>query len=188
MSRASIAVAAATALALVAGAAAYWRLTSPDQGGVVARGGALTVPEAGVGRLFETTLSDHGGKPVAFSAWRGRVLVVNFWATWCPPCLREMPELSESSVKYAGKGVQFVGIGIDSPSAIKEYVYRRPVSYPILVGGTEGLEVARALGNVSGALPFTVIIDASGRPVFARLGEVDARQLDQILGPLAIAD
>jgi thiol-disulfide isomerase/thioredoxin len=181
--RTTLVVAAVAALALSAVAFIYRQ--TPAEGARSPTGEArLAIDPAGIGRLLKATLPDAESRPTAVSTWQGKILVVNFWATWCPPCIKEMPELSQTSSKYAGKGVQFVGIGIDSPSAIKEYLLRQPVSYPILIGGTEGLEIARGLGNGSTALPFTVILDAGGRPLFARLGAVDAAQLDKILAPL----
>ena len=145
---------------------------------------APTIAPAGLARLLATTLPDPDGKVRTIGEWKGKVLVVNFWATWCPPCRKEMPAFSRLHDKLAPKGVQFVGIGIDSPSAIKEFVLRSPVSYAILIGGSEGLELTRALGNLTGALPHTVVIGRDGEPVFSRLGLVDEGQLEALLTPL----
>lgn len=145
---------------------------------------APSIAPASLARLQATSLPEPDGKMRTISDWKGKVLVVNFWATWCPPCRKEMPAFSRLHDKLAAKGVQFVGIGIDSPSAIKEYVLQSPVSYAILIGGSEGLELTRALGNVTGALPHTVVIGRDGEPVFSRLGLVDEGQLEALLTPL----
>lgn len=136
-------------------------------------------------RLMALSLDDSGGKPQAFRQWQGKVLVVNFWATWCAPCREEMPAFSRLQAKLGAKGVQFVGIGIDSPGAIKEYAFQTPMGYPLLVGGPDGLDLMRDLGNGQGALPYTLVIDRKGRPSFSHLGKVTENQLENLLSSLA---
>ncbi|RPH58122.1 MAG: TlpA family protein disulfide reductase, partial [Burkholderiales bacterium] len=101
---------------------------------------------------------------------RNQPAVVNFLATWCPPCLEEMPELSDLAVEFGPSGLHIVGIGIDSPSNIRQFSETTPMGYPLLVAGTSGLELVRRLGNSAGALPFTVVLDRNGRIVWRTLG------------------
>lgn len=123
--------------------------------------------------LLELTLPDALGHEVRLSEWRGRPLVVNFWATWCPPCVGEMPELSQMQDDYAAHGLQIIGIGIDSEQNIREFSTKRPVSYPLLVAGVGGTELTRRFGNTSGSLPFTAVVDREGRIRHRILGRFD---------------
>ena len=139
------------------------------------------LPQDAAERLFAAHFADLDGRPQALAQWRGKTLVVNFWASWCAPCREEMPAFSRLQTRHAGAGVQFVGIAIDSPHNVAEFARRLSVSYPLLIGETDGPALMRALGNVSLALPYTVLIDADGRPRFARLGRLDERELDALL-------
>ena len=137
-----------------------------------------------VERLYATTLPDTAGKLYRFSDWQGKVLVVNFWATWCPPCRAEMPAFSRVQRKLAQAGVQFVGIGIDSPAAIRDFARDFPMGYPLVIGGADGVALYQMLGNANGALPQTVIFARDGEPVFLRLGTVSEGELEDLLRPL----
>ena len=128
--------------------------------------------EAAVEQLWTLTLPDAQGQSVALSTYAGRLCLVNFWATWCPPCVEEMPELSALHAELSGEGLAMLGIGIDSPSRITDFSAKSPVTYPLLVAGMSGTELARALGNTSGALPFTVLITAEGQIAYRYLGRV----------------
>lgn len=112
--------------------------------------------------MFGQTLSDVAGKPVALGDFRRQTVVFNFWATWCAPCIEEMPELSTMQTDLAGRGVQILGIGIDSDVNIRRFAEKYPVSYPLLVARGDALEWMRALGNSQGGLPFTVVVDPAG--------------------------
>jgi len=112
------------------------------------------------------------GKPVDSQNWQGKVLVVNFWASWCPPCVEEMPALDKLQQEFLQQNVLFVGIGIDSPSNIREFLSKTPVSYPIAVGGMEGSNLSKQLGNSQGALPYTIIINAKGKATYSKLGKI----------------
>jgi len=127
--------------------------------------------------LFAATFQDADGQPQPLMQWRGRLLVVNFWATWCPPCIEEMPDLQEVRNAYQDRGVEVIGIGIDSASKIAAFRDRRRITLPLLVAGAGGSELNRALGNGSGALPYTVLIDQDGRIVERHLGQVRPEQL-----------
>lgn len=123
-----------------------------------------------VQQLFSLQMPDANGKQQALAQWRGKPMVLNFWASWCAPCVKEMPELSKLQKDFAARGVQVIGIGIDSPSAISDFNKKMQISYPLLVSGMEGSELARALGNQTGALPFTVVIGADGKVKKTYLG------------------
>jgi peroxiredoxin len=109
----------------------------------------------------------------------------NVWATWCAPCVEEMPELSDMHTQLSPKGVQVVGIGIDTPANVAQFVKRMQVSYPLVVAGIEGAELARQFGNASGALPYTVLIDRQGRVVHRILGRVRIESLTRQAASLA---
>lgn len=111
------------------------------------------------------------------SQWRGRLLVVNFWATWCAPCVEEMPELQKVQHDYASRGVAVIGLGIDNAAAIRRFRDEQQIALPLLVAGAGGSEIARQFGNPSGALPYTVLIDRDGRIVQARLGRIREQEL-----------
>jgi peroxiredoxin len=112
--------------------------------------------------LFSLNLPDHQGNPVDFSRWRGTPLVVNFWATWCPPCIEEMPDLERLYSRFKGQGLEIIAIGIDSPDNIRQFALKYKFSYPLLTAGAGGAELARRFGNRAGGLPYTLVIDRKG--------------------------
>ena len=134
--------------------------------------------------LMKANLPDTQGQTHALSEWRGKVLLVNFWATWCPPCIEEMPELVDLQNSPGIKNLQIVGIGVDSPSNIQQFTTKFQISYPILVAGMEGTEIARALGNQAGGLPFTVLIDADGHVRHTYLGRLKMNEVKADLANL----
>ena len=125
--------------------------------------------------LYEATLPDLTGRPVALERLLGRPVVANFWATWCAPCVEEMPHLEALSKSFSN--IQFVGIGIDTASNIAQFVTKVPVSYPLYVAGHAGIAMVRELGNAAGGLPFTVLLDAEGRIFDTILGQVSLEDL-----------
>lgn len=125
--------------------------------------------------LYEATLPDLTGRPVALKRLLGRPVVANFWATWCAPCVEEMPHLDALSKSFSN--IQFVGIGIDTASNISQFVTKIPVSYPLYVAGHAGIALVRELGNAAGGLPFTVLLDAEGRIFDSILGQVSPEDL-----------
>jgi len=121
------------------------------------------------------------GKPANSENWRGKVLVVNFWASWCPPCVEEMPALDRIAQEYASKNVLIVGIGIDSPSNIREFLQKTPVSYPIVLGGLEGSNLSKQMGNTQGALPYTVVVNSKGKSIYTKLGKISEEELKKAI-------
>ena len=127
--------------------------------------------------FFANSWQTPDGKSANSENWRQKVLIVNFWASWCPPCVEEMPTLDKIAQEYATKNVLIVGIGIDSPSNIREFLLKTPVSYPIVIGGLEGSNLAKQMGNAQGALPYTVIINSKGKAIFTKLGKISEEEL-----------
>jgi thiol-disulfide isomerase/thioredoxin len=133
--------------------------------------------EPSVKAFFANPWQTPDGKSINSAQWQGKVLVVNFWASWCPPCIEEMPTLDLLSQEFLQQNVLFVGIGIDSPSNIREFLINTPVSYPIVIGGLEGSNLSKQLGNTQGALPYTIIINSKGKAVFSKLGKISEDEL-----------
>ncbi len=123
-------------------------------------------------------------KPQALEQWRGKVLVVNFWATWCAPCREEIPGFIQFQTEYGARGVQFVGLAIDQKERIRPYARDIGINYPVLVGGLESMDFARQVGNWRGVLPFTVVIDRSGKVVTTEIGILRPEKLESLLKPL----
>ena len=134
-------------------------------------------PHVETAPLFAQSFNDANGDLQPMNQWRGRLLVVNFWATWCAPCIEEMPDLQKVQGEYAKHGVTIVGLAIDNASAVKRFRDEQKVDLPLLVAGAAGPELLRQLGNASGALPYTVLLDRSGRVVRSKLGRLHASQL-----------
>ena len=108
------------------------------------------------------SLPDLKGDIQSFSKWNNKVVLLNFWATWCPPCRREMPDFIEVYEHYKDKGFVVVGVGIDDEKKVAEFVKHLNVTYPILVGGRTAMKVSHLYGNRQGALPYSIIIDRNG--------------------------
>ena len=113
------------------------------------------------------------GKLLDTQQWPNKVLVINFWGSWCPPCVEEMPELEKLQWEFSNQNVLFVGIAIDSPSNVREFLKKTPVSYPIAIGGMDGSAMYKALGNTQSDLPYTVVLSPSGKVLDTKLGKID---------------
>jgi peroxiredoxin len=131
---------------------------------------------------LQLTLLD--GTKVSLADLRGKVVVLNFWATWCVPCREEMPEFVKAQRELGDRGVQFVGIAIDQPDKVDAFAAELQLNYPALVGGYGAIELSKAMGNRLGALPFTVIVNRAGRVAHTQLGPLKDAQLRSILGQL----
>jgi len=148
---------------LAAGAGVGWALR-----------GEPGAPEGLWGLRFETPV----GGELRMADFLGRPLVLNFWATWCPPCVREMPTLDRFHRGQPAGGWQVLGLAVDNRAAVREFLRRTPVAFPIGLAGFGGTELSRQLGNTSGALPFTVVFDADGRAKHRKHGETSAAELE----------
>ena len=140
--------------------------------------------QSGAADLQAASFPDLSGTSQAMERWRGKVLVCNFWATWCAPCREEMPLLQQTRQKYVGNGVEIVGIGIDHAVKIREFALQFGISYPLLVAETGGVDLMRKLGNGEGALPFTVIADRHWAIAYRRLGILRREELQSALDRL----
>lgn len=136
------------------------------------------------GALFGVTLPDPKGQEQAIAQWKGKVLVVNFWATWCVPCREEMPEFVTAQRDLGAKGLQFVGIAVDQPDKVQQFADEIGLNYPTLIGGYGAMELSKTFGNRIGALPFTIIVDRSGRIAHTQLGPLRDAALRPILSQL----
>ena len=140
--------------------------------------------DAAAQAIYGVTLPDLQGKPQSVKQWRGKVLVVNFWATWCEPCRKEIPEFIKLQSKYQDKNLQFVGISIDQADKTSEFSRNFGINYPTLVGTFDTMEVSRQAGNQRRVLPHTVVLDKQGRVAFVELGGVSLETLEARLKPL----
>ena len=134
--------------------------------------------------LFAQTMADDKGKLQDLSQWKGKNLIVNFWATWCAPCVEEMPELSAMQTQITQRNTQIIGIGIDSVANISEFSSKHKIGYPLYIAGMNGTELSRQFGNQLGALPYTVLIDAGGTIRNTYLGRLKLEQLRKDLAAL----
>jgi len=132
----------------------------------------------------EPPLHDLAGTPHSLAEWRGKVVVLNFWATWCPPCREEMPEFSRLQQELGGQGLQFVGAAIDDPEEVRTFLKDNPINYPILLGDERVQHWADQLGNHLSVLPFSVVFDRTGQPVATHTGGFERQQVLDIVRPL----
>jgi thiol-disulfide isomerase/thioredoxin len=134
--------------------------------------------------LLALSLPDLDGRPQPLTQWRGKVMVVNFWATWCGPCREEMPEFVRVQRELGPKGLQFVGIAIDQRDKVALFAKEFDLNYPALIGGYDAMDVAKPLGDRLAGLPFTVVLDRQGRIVHTQLGQLQPTLLRSILADL----
>ena len=128
---------------------------------------------------------DLEGIEIESSEWQGKILVINFWATWCPPCRKEMPLFIEMQDQFAANGVQFIGIAIDDFELVQDFHDVYGINFPTLIGNMEAVALANTLGNRFDSLPFTAIIDRQGNNRYVQAGEMDKgtliRQLNHLI-------
>ena len=149
------------------------RLATPDISGLA------------VTQLFAARMYDSEGKMQPLAQWKGKILVINFWASWCAPCREEMPSFSRLQTKYSTNSVQFVGIALDSADNVVKFSKQHPSSYPLLIADTANAGLTQQLGNIQQALPYTVVINANGQVQLAQLGRITEQELDKLLQKLA---
>jgi thiol-disulfide isomerase/thioredoxin len=135
-------------------------------------------------RMPAFSFANLAGEQQASSQWNGKVLVINYWATWCPPCRKEMPLFIETQQNYADRGVQFVGIAIDDPLMVQDFVDIYAINFPILIGNADAIRLSNRMGNRFDSLPFTAIFDRQGNTRFIQVGELSREVLERELRPL----
>jgi thiol-disulfide isomerase/thioredoxin len=175
---------------------AYDRLSAAKD--TSADAGNAAVPTSGMANALERpkvpetrpefTLKNLKGEPVAMSHWQGKAVVVNFWATWCGPCQREIPLLNRMAAEYGPKGLHIVGIAVDFAEDVQKFVAKTPLDYPTLVGEEDGAAAATAFGIDSLAFPFTAFTDKQGRVLSVHLGELHEPELRVILDAIVAVD
>lgn len=160
-----------TGLAAAAGAAgmgvAWWRYQPRPVG---------TEAEA---TFWASQFEGPSGEAVDLAAWRGKPLLVNFWATWCPPCVEELPLLNAFYRAHAARGWQVLGLAVDQPSAVRSFLQKLPLDFPVGMAGLAGTQLSRELGNPTGGLPYTVVMGADGAVLHRKIGKVSETDLAQ---------
>ena len=177
MNRRHVFYGSAAALAAVAGAgAAWWVGHGPVPAAGSVSGGQVGNDAASAGgaeqSFWALSFDTPQGKPLALNSFRGKPLLVNFWATWCPPCVEELPLLDYFYQENKAKGWQALGLAVDQPSAVRAWLQTRPLNFPVAMAGFHGTELSKSLGNLSGGLPFSVVFGASGEVLHRKIGKV----------------
>jgi thiol-disulfide isomerase/thioredoxin len=168
LQRRTLLMAGAAVAAAGAGAWMSWRRIAPQ----AVLSGAETAFWAG-------NFEGPNGEAVNLAAMRGRPLLVNFWATWCPPCVEELPLLNAFNTANTRQGWQVLGLAVDQPSAVRRFLQKLPLNFPVGMAGFAGTELSRSLGNPSGSLPYTVVFGAEGTVLHRKIGKVSEADLAQ---------
>lgn len=153
--------AAAAGLAGV-GAAWWWR----DRHQAPLAGNALTDP------LWALEMETPHGEMLKISSLAGHPLLVNFWATWCPPCVEELPLLNRFHQEQQARGWRVLGLAVDQPSAVRAWLQKSPLDFPIVMAGLDGTELSKRMGNLTGGLPFSVAFGATGEVLQRKSGQL----------------
>lgn len=144
------------------------------------RSQGVAVDDAAVDAFWRLELTQPDGAPLALSSWRGQPLLVNFWATWCPPCVRELPMIHQFAQRQAARGAQGIGvlaIAVDQAASVQKWLARQPMALTVVMAGAGGVGLTRSLGNTNGGLPFTLLFDAQGAVQARKIGELSEQDL-----------
>jgi thiol-disulfide isomerase/thioredoxin len=153
-------------------------------GGIMTRSFLAPAEQINPTPLPDFNLPDVSGTQHNISEWQGKIRIINFWATWCPPCLKEIPEFISLQEQFAAKGVQFIGIAIDDQEPVEKYLASTKINYPILIAGVTGITLAQQLGNSVDAVPFTVVVNQQGQIIHQHPGEFSREQIMAVITPL----
>jgi thiol-disulfide isomerase/thioredoxin len=134
--------------------------------------------------IFAAAFPDPQGVKQPLAQWRGKVVVLNFWAPWCPPCRKEMPGFVELQRKYGEHGLIFIGIALDTRESVLAYLRENAINYPILLGQDEAVALSSAIGNHQGGLPFSAVLDRRGKIIAAQVGALNEEKLEKLITPL----
>jgi thiol-disulfide isomerase/thioredoxin len=134
--------------------------------------------------ILGSTLQSLDGAPQTLAGLRGKILVINYWATWCAPCREEIPLFVRLQQEYASKNVQFVGIAVDQADKVREFAWEFQINYPLLIAGLDAVELSRKAGNKAGVLPYTLILDRSGKIAASLVGGISEARMREQLTPL----
>ena len=176
MNRRKLIYCAAGAGAILAGGGfAAWRhgINVPLQ----TADGGMSESNSTVDAFWRLSFNTPVGTPLAMSSFRGKPLLVNFWATWCPPCVEELPLLDYFYQENKSKNWQVLGLAVDQPSAVRTWLQAKPLNFPIGMAGLSGTDLSRSLGNLAGSLPFSVVFSGSGAIVHRKIGKVEPEEL-----------
>jgi thiol-disulfide isomerase/thioredoxin len=177
------AVVLSAVIALIAGIVSYWPKDA-DQNPAPQTAAESQPPLIGQARL-EFTLPDLSGAQRALKEWDGKVLAVNFWATWCGPCKEEIPSFNALQKQYGPRGMQFIGVAMDDTDSVKTYLKSTAIEYPVLIGGDEeASKLAIRYGDDEGVVPYTAFIDRKGRIAFLQYGAISPDLARQIIESL----
>jgi thiol-disulfide isomerase/thioredoxin len=164
------------AVAALAAGSALWIATRP----AALTPASTSAPSIAPAAMFATPFSDTEGRPQSLGQYQGRIVVLNFWATWCAPCREEMPAFTRLQARWASRGVQFVGVSSEEAAKAARFGRDLGVNYPLWIGDGAG-ELSRRLGNSAGVLPHSVVLDASGKVLEQKVGPYREEELDRIL-------
>jgi thiol-disulfide isomerase/thioredoxin len=138
---------------------------------------SLRTPAPPAGPPWDQRFPTPDGAVLDMASLHGRPLVLNFWATWCPPCIKELPELERFHREWSPKGWRVVGLAVDGAKPVREFLQKQPLSFAIGMAGLDGSTLGRQLGNEQGGLPFTAVFDRRGRLAHRKLGQTDFEEL-----------
>lgn len=170
MNRRKMLYGATAGVAALAGAGVAWWKFQPHAE-------PAAEPAFAVESFWSLSFETPDGKNLAMSSFRGKVVLVNFWATWCPPCVEELPLLDFFYQENKDKNIQVVGLAVDQPSAVRTWLQTRPLNFPVGMAGLSGTDLSKSLGNRVGGLPFTVLFGASGQLLQRKVGKVSPEDL-----------
>ncbi len=172
MNRRNLALGGMAAVAGLAGMGVAWQKFQPH-GARPDGGPASAADEAFWSLSFDTP----NAQTLAMSSFRGKPLLVNFWATWCPPCIEELPLLDAFYQQNKARNWQLLGVAVDQPSAVRKWLQAKPLSFPVAMAGLTGTDLSKSLGNLAGGLPFSVVFGASGTVLHRKTGKVSEQDL-----------
>jgi thiol-disulfide isomerase/thioredoxin len=171
-------------LAAFALGTAFWLATRTGSGRSIGSPAAMSAPAIGPAALYATPFADTDGRPQALGQFQGKLVVLNFWATWCAPCREEMPAFTRIQARWKDSGVQIVGVSAEDPGKVARFARDFSIGYPLWVGDAAS-ELTRRLGNGAGVLPHSVILDPSGRVLDEKVGPYSEAELEAKLQTFA---
>ncbi len=172
MKRRNLIYAGTAAAAALAGAGVAWWQVQPH--GPVAAGG-----DPALQAFWQQSFDTPDGLPLPMAGFAGKPLLVNFWATWCPPCIEELPLIDRFYTDNRSRNWQVLGLAVDQPSAVRTWLKRKPMGFPTVMAGLQGTELSKSLGNLAGGLPFSVVFGASGQLLHRKSGKLSTEDLAQ---------